>query len=164
MDGNMDLDPSLASEVEGIVQQLVDRQEEHKHQAFILIWELFDKEYAYEKKGFSLNPNLKTGGIEYLKEIKNRCIDLLTKYYVDCDTLYLNGLKIIIDKEGKLQRTKAVPRAVGPKVDRNITEMNNNDDNDDHIAEQLRRRAAAGRERPARPEAPTEGNYLDYNI
>lgn len=158
MDGNMDLEPSLANEVEGIVQQLVDRQEEHKHQAFVLIWELFDKEYAYEKKGFSLNPNLKTGGVEYLKEIKNRCIDLLTKYYVDCDTLYLNGLKIIIDKGGKLEKTTAVPKAVGPKGDRNIAEMNNNDDNDDHITEDLRRRALV------RPGARREENDLAYNV
>lgn len=156
MDGNMELESSLVGEIEGIVQQLVDRQEEHKHQAFILIWELFDKEYAYEKKGFSLNPNLKTGGIEYLKEIKNRCIDLLTKYYVDCDTLYLNGLKIIIDKQGQLEKSKVVPRAIGPKVERDITEMNNNDNDDD-----ANLREALLRARPKRAERERDGFYLD---
>jgi hypothetical protein len=99
-DSSMELERSLAYQVDGVVQQLLGRQREHNEAAFSLIWELFDQGAAQEKRGLRINETLYSGGMQHLLEVKGRCIDLLTKYYVDCDSLYLNGVRMIIDRQG----------------------------------------------------------------
>ena len=99
-DSSMELDRSLAGQVNDIVQQLMDRQRAHNEAAFTLVWELFDQSAAQERRGFRINEMLYSGGMRRLLEVRDRCIDLLTRYYVDCDSLYLKGVRMIIDQQG----------------------------------------------------------------
>ena len=120
-DSSMELDKSIAGEVNGIVQQLMDRQRQHNEAAFTIVWELFDRDAAMAKRGFRINESLYSGGMQRLLEVKARCIDLLTRYYVDCDSMYLNGVRMIIDRQGKPVPT-AVQRAPERENDENYDE------------------------------------------
>ena len=113
-DSSMELDKSIAGEVNGIVQQLMDRQRQHNEAAFTIVWELFDRDAAMQKRGFRINESLYSGGMQRLLEVKARCIDLLTRYYVDCDSMYLNGVRMIIDRQGKPVVAVQQARESGP--------------------------------------------------
>jgi hypothetical protein len=123
------MDPLLANQIQGIVQQLEERHENHMNQAFELLWELFDRDDALDKKGFRLNERLYSGGMEHLKSIKARCVKLLTDYYLDCSRISLAGFNLILNKQGNPIKDSARPEVMArndkEEEDDNI---NNNDD------------------------------------
>jgi hypothetical protein len=121
------MDPSLANEVQGVVQQLEERHERHLNTAFEMLWELFDKDDALDKKGFRLNERLYSGGMEHLKDIKTRCIKLLTDYYLDCSRISLVGFNLVLNKQGNPIKDSA--RAPVPVPRNNAEEQNNINNN-----------------------------------
>lgn len=101
--GTFYMNQSLANNVHEIVKQLEARHESHLSFAFDLLWELFDKNSAQNKRTFMLNENLYLNGGDYLKNIKIKCIQLLTNYYLDCDKIYLSGFELIMTREKELK-------------------------------------------------------------
>jgi hypothetical protein len=130
------MDPSLANQIQGIVQQLEERHENHMNQAFELLWELFDRDDALDKKGFRLNERLYSGGMEHLKSIKARCVKLLTDYYLDCSRISLAGFNLILNKQGNPIKDSARPEVMArndkEEEDDNI---NNNDEGSEENSE-----------------------------
>lgn len=132
---SLSVDSSLASQVQNVVRELEERHDRHISLGFDLLWELFDKDAALDRKGFVLNYRLLSRDREYLDSIKKRCIDLLTNYYIDCDRIFLSGLKLIIDRQGKpvANTAPARPKAQGDRnenddEENNIEEYNGNDE------------------------------------
>ena len=124
---SLSVDSSLASQVQNVVRELEERHDRHISLGFDLLWELFDKDAALDRKGFVLNYRLLSRDREYLDSIKKRCIDLLTNYYIDCDRIFLSGLKLIIDRQGKpvANTAPARPKAQGDKNENENDEENN---------------------------------------
>jgi hypothetical protein len=121
------MDPSLANQVQGVVQQLEERHEQHLNMSFELLWELFDKDDALDKKGFRLNERLYSGGIEHLKSVKTRCIQLLTDYYLDCSRISLVGFNLVLNKQGNPIKDSALPVNERPAQEEENDNTNNND-------------------------------------
>jgi hypothetical protein len=126
---SLSVDSSLASQIQRVVGELEERHDRHISLGFDLLWELFDKDAALDRKGFVLNYRLLSRDREYLDGIKKRCIDLLTNYYVDCDRIFLSGLKLIIDRQGTpiANTVPAKPKAQA--------ERNENDDEENNVEE-----------------------------
>ena len=123
------MDPSLANQVQGVVQQLEERHESHMNQAFELLWELFDRDDALDKKGFRLNERLYSGGMEHLKDIKTRCVKLLTDYYLDCSRISLLGFNLVLNKQGNPIKDSVRPEVTARNVKENENDnINNNDE------------------------------------
>jgi hypothetical protein len=122
------MDPSLANQVQGVVEQLEERHESHMNQAFELLWELFDRDDALDRKGFRLNERLYSGGMEHLKDIKTRCVKLLTDYYLDCSRISLLGFNLVLNKQGNPIKDSVRPVQERLTQEEETDNTNNNDE------------------------------------
>ena len=110
-DAPMEIDKSIIGQVKGVVQSLMQNQKSHNEAAFDILWKLFDKEAATKREGFKINGSLYEGGQQRLDEIGKEAIDLLTRYYIGCQTTYLEGVNMILDVQGNpLKAAGPVPQ------------------------------------------------------
>ena len=106
-------DKGLISQVQGVVDSLLQQQVDHNAAAFNILWELFDRDAADNKEGFKLNTRLYAGGMRRLDEIRELAIQLLTSYNIGCQTTHLKGLTLILDSNG------VAAKPTGPAQPRN---------------------------------------------
>ena len=138
-DKSVQISSSLASQIEGIVNNLLSYQDEYKNRAYDILWDIFDQNSAIQKKGFLLNESLYSGGMEYLLTVKKKCINLLREYYYNCDKIYYEGVKLFIENQGKPKEIQTPNAAV---------KTNKDEENDDELEENAEYEAGANGQPP----------------
>jgi len=79
-----------------IVQDLINRQSKHDQAAIEILWKLFDKNSALQRRGLELNEELIQGGKKYLSEVRSDCVELFTSYFTECERLSYEGIKLLL--------------------------------------------------------------------
>ncbi len=100
-DSRMLLPRDLASSLQGVTKQLWSQQVAHVGKAMDLIFELFDRDSVINKRQFALNQRILAGGTPAVNTVAAKALDLLLKYYTDCEMTYRQGLSMIVAADAK---------------------------------------------------------------
>ena len=122
-------DKGVVSQVQEVVDNLLQQQVDHNAAAFDILWELFDRDAADNKEGFKLNTRLYAGGMRRLNEIREQAISLLTSYNIGCQTTHLKGLTLILDSNGLNAKPTGPPPPQNENANENENERANEEEN-----------------------------------
>lgn len=125
------LDRSLVNNLKEVVKTLLKKQDDHMQDAFNIIWLIFDRGSIIRKEGFKINNDLYKGGSRRMNEIRLMTVDLLTKYYVGCENVYLEAVNMILNANlDSAEGNKGAPVAFKrPVVAQKEEESDDDDDN-----------------------------------
>ena len=119
--GKVVVDQGTAADVHSSVLRLFQAQVTHTAACGSLLRELFKIEEGGSRIKVELNPNVIKKGLPEVDRINDKARDLLVKYYSNCETLYQEGVKKILDAKQYRNSTRRAARpvpdpAIGPGI------------------------------------------------
>jgi hypothetical protein len=97
-DKRVPLPTDLAQSLRSVTNNLMSQQKSHVERAFLIIFQIFDKNELQAKRRLTFDKQLYTQGISRVEEISNSAITLLTAYYKNCETTYQDGVRMIYSR------------------------------------------------------------------
>lgn len=121
--GDITVPSNVAGSVYSVVNQLFKDQLAHSAQCGIIFKELFNlvRDKASGRFLISLNDNIIKNGLPEIEKINFKARELLVNYYTNCETKYLNGMKIVLDAKKRVEAettvfTKRIPATGAPSI------------------------------------------------
>jgi len=117
MPENISLSPAVTKDVYTIISNMFKIQYEHAHECGKIFMMLFNinRDKSSGRLSITLSANIIKNGLPEIDRVNHIARDLLIKYYSECETRYLFGMKTVLDYHKHDTATKAA-KAEAAKV------------------------------------------------
>jgi hypothetical protein len=116
--GNINIPRAAATSVYAVINQLYQTQVEHAGKCGQIFKMLFniEQDKSSGRYRISLSENIIKKGFPEIERVNYEARQLLVKYYTNCESTYLQGIKIVYDSSPQVAELRAKSTSAAPPV------------------------------------------------